>query len=319
MPAEPSIQQVHIDQLLTDILVQYKNELYIADTLFPIVPVKNRSDIVPKYTQSAWFRSQARPRAAGAKSARIGFEVDTTQHYVCERYAIGYELPDEVRDNTDSPFDLDREGTTLVGDQLQLYRELNFATKFFTTSVWGQDKVGGTDFTQWSNYGGSSPLTDLTTYRTSILGLIGRTPNVFTMGQQLWDVLKWHPDIVDTIKYTQRAQVTQDIFSSLIEIPTVCIGTAISTSSPEGTAESDVTYSFVWGKNGLLMYSPGRPGLLQPAAGYTFVWQRVASAIQYIQRLRDQEREMDIIEANSYFSQNVIGANAGLFLSEAAA
>jgi hypothetical protein len=63
-----------------------------------------------------------------------------------------------------------------------------------------------------------------------------------------------------------------------------------------------------------MLYVPARPSLMTPAAGYTFVWQRVPSAQQYIKRFRDEEREVDIIEGNSYFDQKKTGAAAGLFM-----
>ena len=127
--------------------------------------------------------------------------------------------------------------------------------------------------------------------------------------------LKWHPDLIDTIKYTQRGQLDLDIFTSLTEFQRVFVGRGIYTSSPEGTAEASVTYSRIWGKDAMLLYVPERPALSTPSAGYTFVWQRVPNAIQYIKRFRDEEREVDIIEANSYFDQEKTAADAGIFLN----
>ena len=97
------------------------------------------------------------------------------------------------------------------------------------------------------------------------------------------------------------------------------VGRAIQTTDPEGTAESAVTYTRIWGKNALMLYVPERPSLLNPAAGYTFVWNRIANAVQFMKRMRDEEREVDIIEGNSYFDQKVTVPNAGLFMSAAVA
>ena len=129
----------------------------------------------------------------------------------------------------------------------------------------------------------------------------------------------FHPDLVDTIKYTQRGVLTTDLVASLLEIDRLEIGRAIYTTSVEGTAESSVSYSRIWGKNALLMYIPASPSLMTPAAGYTFVWRRVPNALQFMKRMRDEEREVDIIEGNSYFDQKITAANAGLFLSNAVA
>jgi len=315
----PVASTLHIDQLLTNISIGYKNPEYIADQIFPIVPVQKQSDIIPQYDQSHWFRDEAKLRAPGTKSAGGGWKVTTTAKYFCDRYSIRKEIDDETRKNADAPFNLDRDAVEWVTDKLQMRREVAFATNFFTTGVWGTDKTGGSDFTQWSDYANSSPLTDIDSYKDTVEALIGREPNVFVMGKEVWLKLKWHPDLVDLIKYTQRGQVTVDLFKALTEFNKVLIGRAIYTTSAEGTAEASVSYSRIWGKNALMIYVPERPSLLTPAAGYTFVWQVVPNALQYIKRMRDEEREVDIIEGNTYFDQKITGANAGLFISGAVA
>jgi hypothetical protein len=316
---QPTARDLHVDALLTNLSIAYQNLEYIADRIFPLVPVQKQSDRIAKYDQSFWFRDEAKLRAPGTKSARGGFTVDTSETYFCDRYSYGHEIYDEERDNADSVFNLDRDAVEMVTDKMLMRREVAFATDFFTTGKWGADKVGGTDFTQWSDYANSQPLVDLTTWRDDIEGKIGREPNKLIIGKQLWSSLKWHPDLIDTIKYTQRGQVSLELFAALAEIPEVMVGKAIYTTSVEGTAEGSVTYSRIWGKHALLIYVPPRPSLLTPSGGYTFVWQRVPSAIQYIRRFRDEERECDIIEANSYFDQKLTGASAGIFAQNAAA
>jgi len=315
----PLPSTLHVDQLLTNISIAYKNPEYIADQIFPIVPVQKQSDIIPQYDQSHWFRDEAKLRAPGTKSAGGGWKVTTSAKYFCDRYSIRKEISDELRKNADAPFNLDRDATEWVADKLQMRREVAFATDFFTTNIWGTDKVGGVDFTQWSDYANSSPLTDIDSYKDTVEGLIGREPNVLVMGKEVWLQLKWHPDLVDLIKYTQVGQVTIDLFRTLTEFDKVLIGRSIYTTSAEGTAEASVTYSRIWGKNALMIYVPDRPSLLTPAAGYTFVWQVVPNALQYIKRMRDEEREVDIIEGNTYFDQKITGSNAGLFMSGAVA
>jgi hypothetical protein len=317
--SQPTAQELHVDQLLTNISLGYSNPMYIADQLCPLVTVMKQTDKIPAYDQSFWFRDSARLRAAGDKSVRGGFKVNTSATYSSDRYSIGFEIPDEVRDNTDQPFNMDRDGTMFVADKTQMKREVKFATDFFTTGVWGTDKTGGTDFTQWNDYADSSPLVDLSTYQDTVEAAIGRETNCLTIGKQVWLQLKWHPDLIDLIKYTQRGQLSTELFASLVDFPKVYVGRSIYTTTAEGTAEASVSYTRIWGKHALLTYVPDSPSLMNPAACYTFVWNRVAGAMQYIKRMRDEEREVDIIEANTYFDQKATVTKAGLFLSGAVA
>lgn len=317
---QPTASDLHVDTLLTNLSVGYKNLNYIADQVFPIVPVKKQSDIIPKYNQSFWFRDDARLRAPGTKSQGGGYTVDLTQHYFCDRYSYRHEIPDEVRDNADQPFNLDREATEFVTDKLQMRRENNFAAKFFTTGIWkggsvAGDVTGGTNFTQWNDYGASTPLVDTETYKDDVEAVIGVEPNYFVIGKQVLVQLKWHPDLIETIKYVQKGVLTEELIASLLGFDKLLVGRSIITSSHEGVAEGSVTYSRIWGKNGLMLFRPAAPSLMTPSAGYTFVWSRVQNAIQYIKRMRDEERETDIIESNSYFAQLDVVDNAGLFMS----
>jgi hypothetical protein len=321
MPMTPLAQDLHIDHFLTNISIQYRNPQYVADDLFPIVPVQKQSDVVPKYLQSAFFRDDAALRAPGTKSQGGGFLIDQALHYFSDRYSFRFEITDEQRDNTDAPFDLDADGAIFAADKCLMRRERNFASTFFTPGVWngGSDQVGGTNFVQWSNFAGSQPLVDLVTNMDIVEGNIAREGNVAIMGKQVWLQLKWHPDIIDTVKYTKTGKASTDLVIELTDLTKLIVGRGLYTTSAEGTAEASVVYSRIWGKNVLVMYVPDSASIRTPAAGYTFVWQRVASAGQYIKRFRDEERETDIIEANTYFGQTLVNGLAGSFLSAAVA
>ena len=319
MPGQPTPQDLHVNTLLTMLSIGYKNPAYIADEIFPIVSVNKQSDIIPAYDQSHWFRDNAAVRAPGTKSVGGGYTVVTTATYFCNRFSRRFEIPDELRRNADAPWNLDEDATRFVTDKVQMRREVKFATDNFATGKWTTDKTGGTDFTKWNNYGSSTPEVDTTTYKDTVEALMGQEPNVLAIGKQGHIQLKNHPSLMDRIKYTQRAQLTTDLIASLLEFDKYLVGRSIYTTTIEGTAEASVTYTRIWGKNALMVYVPATASLLTPAAGYTFVWQRVANAIQYIKRMRDEEKEIDIVEANTFFDQKITAARAGLFMADVVA
>ena len=124
-----------------------------------------------------------------------------------------------------------------------------------------------------------------------------------------------YPHENQRIKYTQRAQLSEDLVASLLEIERMLIGRSIQTTDPEGTAEASVTYTRIWGNNALMAFVPQSASLLTPAAGYTFVWQVVPNALNYIKRMRNEEKEIDIIEGNTYFDHKATSTRSGLFMS----
>src|SRR3990172_4493360 len=107
---QPDIRDVHVDKLLTQISVGYRNEKYISQQVAPQVLVEKESDIIPQYVKDFWFRDVARMIAPGELAPRSGFNVDNTLKYSVDEYAIAKEIPDRLRNNTDEPYDLDRDG-----------------------------------------------------------------------------------------------------------------------------------------------------------------------------------------------------------------
>jgi hypothetical protein len=319
-PSPASLQG--FDALLTQISIGFPQLSYIADSIFPVIGVNKQTGIYAKYNQSHWFRDAAAMRAPGTKSERGGFSVDKGTYHA-DRFSFGFEIPDELRDSQSAPFDIDRDATRFVTDKLFMKRERSFGSEFFKTGVWGVDKTGvaaapgANQFIKWSDYANSDPLRDITGWEEEIEGKIGREPNTMVVGRPVWTDLKWHPDVVDSIKYTQRGVVSPDLFASLVDLDRFVIGRAIYTSADEGVAEASVTYSRIFDDDALLLYTPRTPSVLEPAAGYTFVWNRVPNAAQYIKRMRDDEREIDIIESNSYFDQVLTAKQAGIFISDA--
>ena len=310
---QPDPKDLRVDHLLTQISIGYRNLVYIADQIFPVVPVTDIAGIVPNYNQSAWFRDAAHRRAVGTKSRGAGFTTDVTDKYHCDRFSFRFEIPDDIRRQTQRPFDLDRDGTLFATDKGFMRREVSFATTFFTTGLWGADRVGGTDFAQWSDYGTSTPLTDVDTFKDNVEARVAAEANTLVIGKPVWMKLKWHPDLIDTIKYTERGQMTLDKAKALFELERLLVGRALYTTDQEGTAEGSVTYTRIWGKHALFLFVPASPSLMTPAAGYTFVWQAVPNALQYLKRMRDEEREVDILELNTYFDQKITASRAGEF------
>ena len=316
MAFQPDVGDVHVDALLTNLSIGYKNQKYIADQVFPIVMVDKQSDIIPKYTKAYWFLDAARERAPGTQAAISGYAVDVTSTYFCVNFAIGKEIPDEVRANADLPYDMDRDGTEWVTDRIMMKRETKFAADFMTTSLWGTDVVGTTNFTKWDDYGASDPIKDIRTGIRTVRQATGFRPNCLIMGEIVWNRLVDHPDFLDRVKHTQLGVISRDLVKSVLELEKLFVAEALYTTSDEGS--STYTYSDIIDDDALLLYVADRPSLLVPSAGYTFVWRPLTGGgVQFIRRIRDDKRRKDIIEGHSYFDQVATATDAGYFFSDA--
>ncbi len=315
----PAANDVHVNKMLTDVSVGYRNSEYIADQIFPMVMVTKQTDIIPFYKQSAFFRDEAGVIGEGGKAPQAGYEVDTSNTYYCAKYGIKHFISDDRRANEDAPFNSDQDATFLVTDKLMLRRERAFVADFWKTSVWGTDKTGTTNFVKWSDYGSSSPIEDIREFKRTVRRKVGVDPNTLVLGDLTADRLLDHPDVLDRIKYTERGIASADLLAALFGVDRVLIGKSVYTADEEGLAEASVTYTASWDDDALLLYVPPRPSLFTPSAGYTFVWQTPAalgSGPQWVRKWHEEEEMGDYIEARSYFDQKACATNAGLFMSD---
>ncbi len=322
----PDVGDLHVDALLTEMSVAFMNPdgAFIADQLFPRLPVNKQSDVYPLYHKDAWFRDfgEKMRRSPGTKAGRSGWTVDLTNTYLCQNEAIGTAISDELRGNADSVFDLDLDATKFVTNAQMIRRERMFAADFMATGVWTTDRTGTTNFTKWSDYASSDPIGDVETWQDTLRQLIGRRGNKMPMGAQVWRILKNHPDILDRLKYGQTpgspAQINKSIVSNLFEAD-VLVFNAVYASNVEDTTPATVTLADIVADDLLLMYVPSSPSRLTPAAGYTYVWTPLAGggmSPHFIRKYREDPEKQDVFEAHAYFDQAVTAADAGVFADD---
>ena len=317
---QPTSSDVHIDAILTNISVAYIQEQgnFIANQVFPMVPVEKQSDKFFKYSKGDWFRDEAQLRAPSTESAGSGYGL-TTDNYSTLVYAFHKDVDDQVRANSDNPLNPDRDATTFVTQRMLLRQEIDWSAKYFTTGVWATDKTGSTDFTQWSNYTSSDPIEDIEAGKSTILSSTGFMPNTLVLGYDAFRQLRHHPDVVDRIKYTSSEVPAEGILSRLFGVDRVLVTRAIKNSGAEGAADS---FAQVHGKNAALYYVAPSPGLLTPSAGYQFAWRGVSDGMGQnigITRFRMPELRADRIEAQMAWDYKVVSSDLGYFFSSCVA
>lgn len=316
MSQQPSLSSVHVDSVLTNISVAYiANEAnFIAGRVFPTVPVEKKSDVYYTYTKHDWHRDEMQRRAPGDESAGSGYGLSTAS-YNCDVFALHKDIDDQTRANADNPLNPDRDATQFLTSRGLLKREIQWVSDYFTTSVWGTDVVGATDFTRWSDYAGSDPIGDIDTGVTTVLKRTGYRPNTLVLGYEAFAKLKRHPDIIDLMKYTQTGIVTTQLMAQIWDLDNIYIAQAIKATNIEGETAA---YDFTHGKHAWLGYVNNNPGLLAPSAGYVFSWTGVGSGFgtqTAISRYRIDVRKSDRIEIEMAWDNKVVGTDLGYFYS----
>lgn len=326
MPA-PSQSDLHVNVPLTNVSVAYMQsaDSYIADKVFPKVPVKKQSDLYWKYSKSDWRRTDVARRAPSTETPGVGWNVDTDS-YFAHVYGVHKDIDDQLRANADSNFLLDRDSTEFVTNQLLLKRDIDWASTYFTTGVWDNNYDGDSDFTKWSD-AASDPISQVAQYVIDFRKKTGFAPNIMVLGAEVMKALKNHPDIIDRIKYTQRGIVTEDLIATMFGVNEIYTSYASKATGPQkpdaGAQDSAATYEFINNaKSALLLYAPSAPSLMTPSAGYTFTWNGYLGGNTEgikIKRFRMEHTASDRIEAEMTYDMKVVAPDLGVYLADVVA
>jgi len=318
------IRDVHVDVPLSTMSVAYmqSREEFIADKVFPNIPVPNLSGRYYKFAQDTFFRNRGRKWTPGTPMPQSMFNLDNTPTYGCEFRAFEHPLRWDIAANADSVINFERATAEFIAQTLLLGREVEWSNKFFTTSVWGTDLTGvssgpnSTQFIKWDDYENSNPIEDFTKAIITVKGKTGFTPNVAIMSEQVYQKIRIHPVIKEMFKYTQVPITTTDMIANVLGVKKLYVGSAIVATSEEDAAT--FVSDWVFGKNAWLGYVPDSPSLMMPSAGYTFSFTGMGAGMEIaIQRIPDQRHMVDYTQGFMCYDQKVIGADLGIFFSGA--
>jgi hypothetical protein len=310
---QPSSSDVHVNVPLTNVSIAWLQDQsnFIADTVFPVVPVNHKSDQYWIYDRFNWFKAKAELRAPATESAGDGWTLSRAT-YVADVYAIHKDVDDQIRANSDSAFDMDRDATEFVTRDIALTKDVTWAAKYFTTGVWASDV---TPATLW-DVEPSTPIKDITTEIVNQQRLTSFAPNTLVLTVEVWNVLKNNVDFISRINggatSSTPAIVMPNLLAQVLGIDRVIIAQGVQNIAIEGAAED---MQFIFGKDALLVYAAPRASLLQPTAGYTFVWTRLTGSGTQIGRFRMDHLKSDRIEAEATWDQKVVSPEMGTFFS----
>jgi hypothetical protein len=333
---QPTIQQVHVQAALTQIATAYIQDAtnYVADQVFPNVPVEHQADKYFRFSKDDFFRDQAQRRADAAESAGGGFNLDTAS-YSADVWAFHKDLGAQVRRNADPAVNMDVTVTKYIMQQMLIRKDRIFVGKYLVNSVWGTDVVGTAGGTPgsatpafWNDDASGDPYTDIQQGMTTILQNTGFEPNTLLLSYPVYAALRKHPLVIDRVKYTTRAdasKITPELLAASFDIERCVVSKAVFNSTQEqavGGAGSVTTavYGFIAPKDALLLHAAPSPGIMIPTAGYTFSW----SGLTGINNMGVRVAQIPLpwlgletvrTEGEMAFDMQVVGADLGYHFS----
>jgi hypothetical protein len=268
---KPLARSGRVDRLLTNISLAYVNRNYIADLILPTVPnLKNDSGKIGSYSNDHLRVYSAKRSLYDTAQRRIEWTYSQDDNYNIEYFDLDGYVPDRLAEQTEAPFDAERDATLITQQSLMLEREVALASIMTDTSVLTQNvTLSGTS--QFSDYLNSTPEIVIRDAKTAVFNATGMEANRIAMSREVLVTLQLHPFFLDLNKGRNvRAASEQDVIDILktfFGFTSVYIGNARYISTKQGQAE---TLSPVWNKDMVIFYTPESPSLMTNSFGYSF-------------------------------------------------
>jgi hypothetical protein len=272
---QPNVKEQIIAGPLAGVSIAYRNAEYIGDRVFPILDGSDPKAKITKYRKGAWFRNEAGIRAAGTRARRGGYPV-TSVSIATNEYAFAKEVTDEDRRFAQAKgapiLQPDADAIEFCADKVDLEKEIRIAALVKGTT-WVDGNSGGEDADgKWVASTGNTFLADIATGKKAILEATGITPNCLLIDYATYLGLKEVSDILEKIKYTQRAVFGTDLLASLLDLEQVLVGKAVYSDAEETADGTDFNAVKIWEINadkgmGFLYYRAPRLGLKVRTAG----------------------------------------------------
>lgn len=295
---------VYVDQALTDVSIRYTNKSFIADQVFPTLPVQKETGLVFKFDKENLRSPVSSLRGDYARSERVDYGLSQIPYGPLLEHSIEVPLSQRLLDMYQAPLQPEINATNTASEKLLIEKEIGLATYLATAGNFAAaQKVTLSGTSQWSDYTNSKPFNDVQTGQTAILQNSTIKANTVVLGRQVYDQLVNHPNVTDRLKYTARAtneEITNAI-ADLFGVKNVLIGEAIVNSAQEGLTD---TLGFIWGKNAYLLYVTETPAVESVSAGYHLT----LDGKRYVDKWYEQPIKTEFVRANDFYTRFVMAA-----------
>jgi hypothetical protein len=305
-------RDLHIDQNLTNVAINYRPVGMIADMIAPIVNVSKETDLYPVFSQREALAIEETRRSRGTLAHRITRSV-SSEGYRAENYALAYDLPIEDRANMDAAYAFELEGgaTRYLLDKLMLdwdRRVLatvgsasNVSTGFLPSSAWAT---------------GGDPVSQLYQVIEQVQATTAYRPNSLLFGWRAYNWFRRNSNVRNFVLGSNngggvlRRQSIADIF----EVERVLVSEAFYNSANEAqpmalanTFPSDAVLAY---------YAPAAPSRETPSFMYSFRWTApgLPTPLAVERHPYDSKRKIESIEAGYYQDEKITASGLGALI-----
>jgi hypothetical protein len=239
---------VHVNKLLSNLSIAYKNDIYIAESILGVVPVSQRSDTYLKWSRRNLLNAPDDLLGNRAKANEVMNEY-TDDNYSLKDYGLKDYVDDQTMKNADQPFLEVLDMIEGLLERIALKRELRAAavatagasysgnTLSLAGSEWNATTSGGM-------YTGGSPINNIRSALAAVKTGFGRTRKVGFTSLDVFNVLSNHSHIRGLFGLSDSGLATQQMIAKYFGLDELLVTEAEYDTANIGQSAS---YSRIWG------------------------------------------------------------------------
>jgi hypothetical protein len=274
--------------VLNELAMRWSNEEFIADRIFPMVPVPQKKFRYLLVDNDITYRIQDDTMAPYASANEIDIKGSLVDGVITDKALKTPIDEDETEQNPGLAIEAMK--TNSLMDSMALARENRAATILRATGTYpGANSTTLTGTSKWSDPA-SDPKAAILAVKDSLLKPNGAKA-VLWMGETVYTALQLHPKVAAAIQYTNSGSVdTRPILAQYLQVDEIVVGKALYATNKYGQA---LATARIWGTDaGLVYVNPRAPqGLMrEPTFGAFAVLRRSGNRMFQIFRSLDATR-----------------------------
>lgn len=304
----PQLGDVHVNAPLTNFALQYRNRPFIADDVFPIVPVVKESDLYYTFSREE-LRDVDTLRQPGALAKEVEW-VPSTAAYLAKEYAMRHLLPDRIVNNSDAPV------RPRINTVAKLMKWIQLGAEKRIQAVCQNSGNAVATVAASPKWDGTSPMIerDIDTAKDSVRNNAGVEPNAIVFAENVKDVVKRDSTLRDLIRYVinlgagnRDLLINGELPPVMFNLAIIIAGAVEDTSNPGASS----SISKIWNDAVPVFYREMAPSLDAVTWGFQM---RVQQAL--VTTYRDEPRKGEWIEASVIQAEELVTTSAAVLITD---